>query len=277
LTKPIVDFDEAARDAALCDDPISNLSLMSEMIDGIHRGQLMLHYQPKHDFRAACISSVEALVRWTHPTRGRVEPDLFVTIAEQTGHIGALTEWSLIRAIGDQMRMTEAGHDLRVSVNLSGRLVGDDAFTEMAIGLVQNAGARLCLEITETAAMNDPEAARANIARYSKAGILIAIDDYGAGLASLSYLHDIRAQELKLDKSFLQTLGAGQCDVVRIKSTIDLAHGLGMKVTAEGVESEAMMTLLVGMGCDAAQGYFIGKAAPVEDLIELLERRGANA
>jgi diguanylate cyclase len=250
-------------------DPARNLSLMSEMIDGINRGALSLHYQPKLDLRSNTIIGAEALVRWAHPTRGRVAPDLFVTMAEQTGHIRALTEWTLIQAIADQRSMRVAGIDLPVSVNLSGRLISDDAFTQMAITLIEDTDAQLWLEITETAAMNDPDAALRNIDRYVAAGVHISIDDYGAGLSSLAYLKRIRAHELKLDKSFIEALAMNSREALLVRSTIDLAHGLGMKITAEGVETPTTLALLAGMGCDVAQGYLIGKPQALEDFVTL--------
>jgi EAL domain-containing protein (putative c-di-GMP-specific phosphodiesterase class I)/GGDEF domain-containing protein len=264
--------DRAIFDADAYGDPARNLSLMSEMIAGINHGALSLHYQPKLDLRANAVIGVEALVRWTHPTRGRIAPDLFVTMAEQTGHIRALTEWTLIQAIADQRIMRAADFDVPVSVNLSGRLIGDDAFTAMAITLADDADARLCLEITETAAMNDPDAALRNIDRYVASGINISIDDYGAGYSSLSYLKQIRAHELKLDKSFIDALAANSREALLVRSTIDLAHGLGMKITAEGVETAATLALLRGMGCDVAQGYLIGKPQPVRDLLHSLRQ-----
>ncbi|UPT62705.1 MAG: EAL domain-containing protein [Hyphomonadaceae bacterium JAD_PAG50586_4] len=262
--------DSAIFNAESYGDPARNLSLMSEMIDGINRGALSLHYQPKLDLRSNTIIGAEALVRWTHPTRGPIAPDLFVTMAEQTGHIRALTEWTLIQAIADQRSMRAAGIDLPVSVNLSGRLIGNDAFTAMTITLIEDTDARLWLEITETAAMNDPDAALRNIDAYVAAGVQISIDDYGAGLSSLSYLKRIRAHELKLDKSFIEALAQNSREALLVRSTIDLAHGLGMKITAEGVETPATLALLAGMGCDVAQGYLVGKPQALQDFITFI-------
>ncbi len=257
-------------DADAYGDPARNLSLMSEMIHGINKGELELHYQPKFDLRAERVVGVEALVRWTHPERGRIAPDLFVTMAEDTGNIASLTEWTLISAIGDQQTMRSRGHDLMVSVNLSGALIGDDTFTNMVIELVEDTQAKLCLEITETAAMKNADAALRNIDRYAAAGIAISIDDYGAGLSSLSYLKRIRANELKLDKAFVQALGENSRDALLVKSTIELAHGLGMKITAEGVETAAVLAALSAMGCDIAQGYYIDRPLPLDDLLRRL-------
>ncbi len=180
-------------------------------------------------------------------------------MAEQTGHIRALTEWTLIQAIADQRSMRAASVDLPVSVSLSGRLIGNDAFKAMTITLIEDTDARLWLEITETAAMNDPDAALRNIDAYVAAGVHISIDDYGAGLSSLSHLKRIRAHELKLDKSFIEALARNSREALLVRSTIDLAHGLGMKITAEGVETPATLVLLAGMGCDVAQSSLIGK------------------
>lgn len=265
--------DLALFDAVAYGDPAQNLSLMSEMIDGINRGQLTLHYQPKFDLRSQAVTGVEALVRWNHPVRGRIAPDFFVSMAEETGHIAELTEWTLIQAISDQRRLRDAGVDMVVSVNLSGRLIGDDAFTDLVISLIGDTEATICLEITETAAMTEPEAALRNIDRYAAAGIQISIDDYGAGFSSLSYLKRIRAHELKLDKSFIQALGADSREALLVKSTVDLAHGLGMKITAEGVETAPVLALLTGMGCDVAQGYLIGKPMPLTDLLSSLTQK----
>ncbi|MDX2236239.1 MAG: EAL domain-containing protein [Hyphomonadaceae bacterium] len=259
-------------DKSLYGDPARNLSLMSEMLDGITRGDLTLHYQPKYDLRRGAVTGVEALARWTHATRGGVSPDLFVTMAEETGHIDTLTEWTLVRAIADQNVMRAAGLDYLVSVNLSGRLVGDDAFTKLAIELIQDTDARICLEVTETAAMDDPEAALRNIEAYVAAGVSIAIDDFGAGLSSLSYLKRIPAAELKMDKSLIKNLGRNARDALLVKSTIDLAHALGMKITAEGVETQAELALLASMGCDMIQGYVIARPAPVQTLAAAPQR-----
>lgn len=271
------DAKSALFDATAYGDPARNLSLMSDMIGGINKGDLELHYQPKFDLRAGVIVGVEALVRWNHPTRGRVAPDLFVAMAEDTGNIAVLTEWTLIQAIAHQQTLRDSGHDLLVSVNLSGSLIGDDEFTSLVISLIEDHGATLCLEITETAAMKDADAALRNIDRYIAAGVRISIDDYGAGLSSLSYLKRIRAHELKLDKSFIQALGENSREALLVKSTVDLAHGLGMKITAEGVETAATLALLSGMGCDIAQGYFIDRPMPIEDLLARLSAAGATS
>lgn len=257
-------------DAAAYGDPSANLSLMSEMRQGIGDGALFLHHQPKLDLRTGRINGVEALVRWNHRARGFLRPDLFVGMAEETGHIRALTDHVLGQAIQDQARLRAAGHDLPMSVNISGRLVDDDEFAEYAIAVVTAAGARMCFEITETAVIGNPEAALRVLDRLAKAGISISIDDYGAGLSSLAYLKQIRADELKIDKAFVMTLEAGGKDALLVKSTVDLAHSLGMKVTAEGVETREALGALQLMGCDIAQGYHIGRPMDLDRLVDFL-------
>lgn len=258
-------FDEAAYG-----DPGDNLSLISELMTALKDGEVTLAYQPKYDFRAEAITGVEALTRWTHPRRGFVSPDLFIGMAEETGHIRPLTEWAIRRAIADQKALAEAGHALTVSVNISGRLLSDESFADFALAEVAASGADLCFEITETAVMDNPELALRIIARFAGAGIAVSLDDYGAGLSSLTYLKQIRADELKIDKSFILGLDQSSRDALLVKSTIDLAHSLGLKVTAEGVETPTALALLRGMGCDLAQGYLIGRPMPLAALTEHL-------
>ena len=260
----------AAFDEAAYGDPGDNLSLISELMTALHDGDVTLAYQPKYDFRAERITGVEALMRWSHPRRGFVSPDLFIGMAEETGHIRPLTEWCLRRAIADQKALAAAGHDLLVSVNISGRLLSDESFADFALAEVAGAGADLCFEITETAVMDNPELALRIISRFAEAGIAVSLDDYGAGLSSLTYLKQIRADELKIDKSFILGLDQSSRDALLVKSTIDLAHSLGLKVTAEGVETPTALALLRGMGCDLAQGYLIGRPVPLAVLTEHL-------
>jgi EAL domain-containing protein (putative c-di-GMP-specific phosphodiesterase class I) len=245
------------------------------MLSAIQDGHMAVHYQPKHDLRANAVTGVEALVRWRHPVRGHIPPDVFVRMAEETGHIGELTDCVLAQAIADQARMRAMGHALKVSVNISGRLLSDSAFADRAIAVVSEAGADICFEITETAVIENPELALGIIDRFAAAGVSISIDDYGTGLSSLAYLKQIRADELKIDKAFVLSLSESSRDALLVKSTIDLAHSLGLKVTAEGVETPAALALLSGMGCDLAQGYLIGRPMPLEDLGRFLEKAPA--
>lgn len=257
-------------DADAYGDPAANLSLMSGMLSAMQSGELELFYQPKFDIRTRSVTGVEALSRWRHPQRGLLGPDLFIPMAEETGHIRALTEWVLQRAIDDQRTLAAAGHDLDVSINISGRTLGEADFAAFAVEKAKSAVGGLTFEITETAVIENPETALAMLDQFHAAGIAISIDDFGAGLSSLAYLKRIRGHELKIDKSIVQGVTDSQRDALIVRSTIDLAHSLGLKVTAEGVETADGFSLLSAMGCDLAQGYLIAKPLPLKDLLTFL-------
>lgn len=264
-------------DAAAYGDPGANLSLMSDLIGALESDQVWMAYQPKFDLRQNAITGVEGLMRWNHPKRGFIAPDLFIGMAEETGQIRALTEWGVKRAIADQKALAKAGHKLKVSINVSGRLLSDESFARFALNAVSRAKADLCFEITETAVIDNPEAALGIIDRFAAAGIKVSIDDYGSGLSSLAYLKRIAADELKIDKAFVMSLDESAKDALLVKSTIDLAHSLGMTVTAEGVETQTALALLRGMGCDTAQGYLIARPLALPALIERLDKPALEA
>ena len=265
-----------AFDAQAYGDPAANLSLMSEMAVAMESDALDLFYQPKLNLRSRRVDSCEALVRWRHPVRGMLPPDLFIPMAEETGHIRALTDWVLARAIADQRKMRAAGHELTVSINVSGRLLGDMEFAQRALEIAATAEGPLCFEITETAVIDNPRNALEVIDRFAAAGIAVSIDDYGSGLSSLAYLKQIKADELKIDKAFVLSIDSSGKDALLVRSTIDLAHSLGLKVTAEGVETEAGLQLLTAMGCDVAQGYLIARPAPLNDLLTFLAQEESS-
>ena len=253
-------------------DPASNLSLISDMLHALENGEMSVHYQPKIDFRSGQVAGAEALVRWRHATRGMMRPDLFIGMAEETGHIRALTDWVLARVVADQAELREDGLDFPISINVSGRLMSDLDFASVARGMITETGASICVEITETAVIENPEVAFEIVAGFRSDGVTVSIDDYGSGLSSLSYLKQINADELKLDKSIVMPLGEGRRDALLVKSTIDLAHGIGMKVTAEGVETGAVYSLLAGMGCDTAQGYLIARPMAFTDFAQFVKQ-----
>ena len=251
------------------------LALMAGLRDAIAAGDLSLVHQPKLCLRTGAITGVESLVRWTDPQRGAVSPDRFIALAEETGDIRALTEWVLARAMEDQAQMTAAGHPVMVSVNLSGRMVGDASFTKAILSSGRVSG-RLCLEVTETAVIARPEGALAQFRRFRENGVKIAIDDYGSGLSSLAYLKSIEADELKIDKSLVTALPTSPRDAILVRSTVDLAHNLGMTATAEGVEDKATCSLLGVIGCDHVQGWHIGRPMPVAELVRFLTTASAK-
>ena len=262
-------------DASAYGDPAATLSLMSEMAQAITAGDLVLHMQPRHDMRRGRTSGVEALVRWRHPRLGLLSPDRFVGVAETTGHIRPMTEWVLKNALDLQSALKAARHDVEMSINVPGRLLADADFIENAITAAARAEGRITFDVTESAVMENPPVAFTTIERFSDAGIGIAIDDYGAGLSYLAHLKQIRADELKIDKAFILGVADSQKDALVVRTTIALAHSLGMKVTAEGVETDAAYSLLAAMGCDTAQGFLIARPMAYEDLVRFLhEDRG---
>jgi predicted signal transduction protein with EAL and GGDEF domain len=263
-------------DAEAYGDPQAKLGLMSEMLEAISSGDIFIHLQPKFDLRLGRTVGAEALVRWRHPARGMVMPDEFIPLAEETGHIRTLTDHVLTLAIAQQAELKALGFDIDMSVNMSGRLVGDSEFAEAALEMAQGAVGQLCLEITETAVISHPQLALENIERFAEAGIQISIDDYGTGLSSLAYLKQMRAHELKIDKAFVIGMAEGQKDALLVRSTVDLAHSLGLKVTAEGVETGMAQALLAAMGCDVAQGYFIARPMALADFVAHLKREASG-
>ena len=264
------DLRVAAFDNAAQPDPSFNLALMSDMRAGMAADQLCLHFQPKMSLADGVTHGAEALVRWTHPVRGNIRPDTFIGIAEETGAIRELTKWTLERAMQDGEQFRAGGFDLLISVNISGRLLTDAAFCQNVLELVRGRDHRLCLEITETAVIANPAAATAAVAAFRAAGLKISIDDYGVGLSSVSYLKMLHADELKIDKSLVEAVSESERDRSILKSTIDLAHTLGMKVVAEGVETDDVQAALNALGADMIQGYLIAKPLPAEALEEFL-------
>jgi EAL domain-containing protein (putative c-di-GMP-specific phosphodiesterase class I)/CHASE2 domain-containing sensor protein len=252
-------------DAAVADESDWRLSIATEIDRAMAADEIWNAYQPKLDLRDERIFAAEALVRWRHPTRGDIFPDSFIPALEESGRIADLTLHVLDTALRDRAGWAAAGFDLAVAVNISALLPAEPGFIErLEAVLARHADARdrLVLEVTESAAMSDPEAAIAALERLSALGIKLSIDDYGTGQSTLSYLKRLPAREIKIDKGFVMALESSRSDQAMVRSTIDLAHELGFTVVAEGVETEASYVLLKSYGCDAVQGWFIGR--PVE-------------
>ena len=266
----------ASFDAELYGNPGATLSLMSDMSRAFDNGQMTIAYQPKYDLRSGAIVGAEALARWDHPERGALRPDLFVEMAEETGHIGELTEWVLRRAVRDQHRLLAAGFNLSIAVNWSGHLLDDVGFTDTALEIARGAAGKLCLEVTETAIIGNAGLARQTLERLRAAGLTISIDDYGSGLSSMAYLKNIPADELKIDKAFVLNMATDPVDAVLVRAAVSLAHSLGLQVVAEGVEQQAALDLLGEMGCDLAQGYLIARPMPLQDLVAYLGGRATH-
>ena len=262
----IAAFSEHERDEAR-----DRLALLRALHSAMGTDQLFLAYQPKLNSRTGRIDAAEALMRWRHPERGLVPPDQFIGLAEETGAILDLTRFVVSQAIADRRVLEGGERPISLHVNLSGRLVADDDFAAWLLSAVEGLerGA-IGLEITETAVIDEPEKAMANLHAFADAGMPIAIDDYGSGLSSLAYLKQLPATELKIDKLFISGLTSSHRDPLLVRSTIDLAHALEMKVTAEGVEAPEVLALLCMMGCDLIQGYLVSPAIPLGALQDFL-------
>lgn len=256
-------------DPAHHDRSAARLSLLTELRQAVERDELVLYYQPKYAFAASTALSVEALVRWVHPQRGFVPPLAFIPFAEQTGYIRRITLWVLERAIRQCADWNRAGRAVCVGVNLSARDLLQHDLPEAFEAMLARHGCAACwitLEITESAVLDEPAKALANLARLRATGCALSIDDYGTGYSSLSYVRQMPVQELKIDRSFVMNLLASPADEIIVRSTVELAHDMGLTVTAEGVETEAILRRLGVLGCDLAQGYFIGRPMTAGDL-----------
>lgn len=268
----------AVFDAAAYGDPQANLALMGEMAGAIQAGQLQVHHQPKYDIRQGRTVGVEALARWAHPTRGLLSPGMFVRLAEATGHIRQLTDHVLATAVADQAALRRAGHELDVSINVTARLLSDPAFVDQAVKMAGAAQGRIWLEVTEAARVDDPHRALRHAERLAEAGIGVSIDDFGAGPLSLARLREMRAEEVKISRSLILDVADDRRSTRLVRAAIELAHGLGMKAAAKGVETNEAYALLASMGCDFAQGFLIERPMPLQDLLAFLaEDRAASA
>lgn len=258
------------------DSPAFRMELLRGLHEGLTNGEVTLAYQPKVDLRSGAICSAEALLRWSRPDGQQVNIGELVTLCEQTGTIRELTRWTAAKAVADNEQFLAAGHSLLIFVNVSGSLLADKGFADDLLKLLSQTPARIGIEITETAVIADPEAAISNLDRFAKAGIAIAIDDFGAGLASLEYLQRLPASELKIDRAFIAELSSSHRNPLITRATIDLAHALDMRVTAEGVDDELSMALLRIMGCDLAQGYLISRPLDPLKFVDFLRSFDAD-
>jgi EAL domain-containing protein (putative c-di-GMP-specific phosphodiesterase class I) len=244
------------------------LSMMSELRAGLDEGQFQLYYQPKVDLSTDTVKAAEALIRWIHPKRGFMAPDSFIPLAEQTGNIQKLTAWVLDAAVKQLRAWADNGIDIKIAVNLSAKdLSNRNLPTEVANLLAAHGVATrsLILEITESAVMQDPNHALEVMKHLNEMGVTLSIDDYGTGYSSMAYLRSLPVQEIKIDKSFVLKLASSRSDEILVRSTIDLGHNLGLKVTAEGVEDVSSIEILRAYGCETAQGYFVSKPLPAEE------------
>jgi diguanylate cyclase len=258
------------------DGAANRVQLVEELRVAIEERRLALHYQPQVDLSTGEIGSVEALVRWIHPRLGFVPPLEFIALAEDAGLMGALTSFVLDEALAQCAAWHAAGKQLAVSVNISASDLLDPAFPGLVAQLLKKhmlSSDALVLEMTETTAIADFERSQLAIQKLHDLGLIVSVDDFGAGFTSLAYLGSLAVGELKLDRSFITRLaeeGDGR-DLALVRATVELAHALGLRVVAEGVEDNHSLGLLTGLRCDLVQGYVISKPKPADEL-ELTRR-----
>ncbi|MDP9123921.1 MAG: GGDEF domain-containing phosphodiesterase, partial [Pseudomonadota bacterium] len=255
-------------DPAIDATSAQTLTLISELRQAVDRNELRLYLQPKLALDDRRVVGAEALVRWQHPQRGLVPPAHFIPFAEQTGFIRILTMWVFEEAARHWQTLADEGLQLRLSVNLSTRDLLDLDLPQKFASLLARHGvpaAAFCLEITESAIMDDPQRALATLDALSAMGFKLSIDDFGTGYSSLAYLKRLPVDELKIDQSFVRNMQSDRDDEMIVRSTIDLAHNLGIMVVAEGVETAAAWNLLRDLKCDQAQGYHMGRPMPVTE------------
>ncbi len=249
------------------------VSLMGELDEAITQRQIEVVYQPKLQLASDRVASVEALVRWNHPKRGYLRPDMFIPLAEEADRICDLTLYVLERTIKDLSDWCAKGVVVTAAVNISARLVTSQAFLVKAEDLLQRSGVprqRLIFEVTELATITDRESATKALGHFRELGVAISMDDYGTGQSTLTYLKQLPLSELKIDRSFVQNAHCDRNDALLVRSTIELAHELGLSVVAEGVEDAECLEFLREVGCDYAQGYLIGKPMSADQLRKLV-------
>jgi diguanylate cyclase (GGDEF)-like protein len=257
---------------------IDRLALAAQLRRGIERGELTIDYQPKAALDGGMAPAVEALVRWNHPQLGRIGPDGFIPIAEQTGVIKPLTDRVLESALGQCRQWRLAGLEVAMSVNISARTLLDHELPSMIGGLLERfqlPASSLQLEITESRIVSDLRRAREMLDQLRAMGLKIAIDDFGTGFSSLSQLQQLPIDEIKIDRSFVTRMESNRSDEVLVRSIIELGRNLGIRVTAEGVESESVLCRLRELGCDFAQGFHVGRPAEAEECQRYLAGPGA--
>ena len=246
------------------------LTLISELRQAVDRDELRLYLQPKLALETGQLVGAEALVRWQHPERGLVPPMEFIPFAEQTGFIHALTMWVFEAAARHSQTLREDGIELVLSVNLSTRDLLDPDLPgkfEAVLARRRVPAPAFCLEITESAMMDDPQRALVTLDRLSAMGFKLSIDDFGTGYSSLAYLKRLPVDELKIDQSFVRNMQTDADDAMIVRSTIDLAHNLDIVVVAEGVENLQVWNMLRELDCDQAQGFHMGRPMPLADFV----------
>lgn len=253
-------------------DPYSlrRLTIATDLRRAIDSGEMSLHYQPQVDARDGRLEGVEALARWQHPEHGFISPGEFIPLAESTGLIGSLTFWVLDEALRQCAIWVKEGLNIKMSVNVSAPNLVDASFPDKVAALLlqrQLEPERLVLEVTESVFMQEPEHSLATLDRLKSMGISLSIDDFGTGYSSLAYLKRLPVHELKIDQAFIFDMLTDENDAMIVSSTVALAHGLGLKVVAEGVETREVWDNLKALGCDTIQGYYVARPMPADEML----------
>jgi diguanylate cyclase (GGDEF)-like protein/PAS domain S-box-containing protein len=250
---------------------IRHLALSGELKKAIEDDRLMLYYQPKIACDMRCLAGVEALVRWNHPEYGLLSPDRFISVAEHSGLIKPLLRWVLRVALQQCSKWQRQGLPIGVAVNLSARNLEEEDLPQQVTLLLEDfqvAPQLLTLEVTESAFMENPQCALSIVEELTELGVRISIDDFGTGYSSLSYLKRLPAREIKIDRTLITEICQGRDDAVIVQSTIEMAHGLGMSVVAEGIESAEVLDRLSSFRCDTAQGHFFSPPLPADSFLQ---------
>lgn len=245
------------------------LTLMSDLREALHEDRTELHYQPKLCLDSGTVVGLEALIRWHHPERGWVFPSDFIPLAEETGVITQLTRWAIEHGIRDLSSLSVDYPDLSVSINISARDLASPELEGLIASTLDTFGVethRLTLELTETAAMQDPDKGLKTLERLAATGVLISIDDFGSGYSSLSYLKRLPATELKLDRTLIEDIDSSDSVKVIVQTAVNMAHTLGYQVVAEGVESEQAARVIRQLGCDRLQGFWVSRPLALRDV-----------
>ncbi len=253
-----------------------SLQLLADIDDALLENQIHVVFQPKLDIKCNKISGAEALVRWKHPILGPISPDQFIPLLETHGRMAELTHHVLDASIAEMHNWHSAGFPVGVAVNISAPLLNDALFMSQIIRKLSALGdfaEKLTLEITESATLSDADSALEAVKQFKELGVRISIDDYGTGQSTLTYLKAFNASEIKIDKSFITNMLTSRSDQILVRSTIELAHEMGFKVVAEGIEDGDCLAQLATYGCDIGQGWHIGKPVPSAQIIALLSER----
>ena len=270
----------ARYDETLDEYDADSLTLVSDLRRAVEEGQLVLHYQPQATLADGHVRSIEALVRWQHPTHGLLYPDKFLPLAEPTDAIDKLTRWVLRTALTDVRELAAGSWDMCVAVNVSARSIGRASFANdvlQALDDLDVAPDRLIIEVTETALLSDPQRAAEVLARLASAGVRVSLDDFGTGHTSLGYLSALPIHELKIDRTFVGDMLHNQAHAAIVRSIIDLGHNLELRVVGEGVETDLILVSLQDSGCDVAQGYLLARPMPRHEIETWLQAAPRSA